>query len=110
MLCLLTQPQEELQLNLKTSNTQNCQKIQLHGSLTTKDLKKPHSSRWVEGKETWSQAERLGDMVWHREEVAVANEQSYIYVWWLKTGRNTLGTSNPSPRPDHTGQGSSTGK
>ena len=52
MLCLLTQPQEELQLNLKTSNTQNCQKIELCGSPTTKDLKKQHSSRPVGGVET----------------------------------------------------------
>ena len=44
---LLEQPPKELQLNLKTSNTQNCQKIKLYGSLTAKDLKKPHSSRWV---------------------------------------------------------------
>ena len=46
MLCLLVQPQRELQLNLKTNNTQNCQKIELYGSLTTKDLKQPHSSRF----------------------------------------------------------------
>ena len=71
MLHLLAQLQKELQLNLKTNNTQNCQKIELHGSLTTKDLKKPHSSRQVEraettemghrGKETWCGVERW----WH---------------------------------------------
>ena len=33
---------KELQLYLKTNNTQNCQKIELYGSLTTKDLEKPH--------------------------------------------------------------------
>ena len=38
----------ELQLNLKTNNTQNCQKIELYGSPTTKYLKKPHSSRRAE--------------------------------------------------------------
>ena len=32
--------------NLKTINNQNCQKIKLHGTLTTKELKE-HSSRWV---------------------------------------------------------------
>ena len=37
---------KELQLNL---NAQNCQKIKVYGSLTTKDLKKPHLSRWVGG-------------------------------------------------------------
>ena len=47
MLCLLTQPQKELQLDLKANNTQNCQEIGLYGSLTTKDLKTPHSTRWV---------------------------------------------------------------
>ena len=42
---LLAQPQRELQLNLKTNNIPNCQKIELYGSLTTKDLRKPYSSR-----------------------------------------------------------------
>ena len=52
MLHFLTQPQEELQLNLKTSNTPKCQKIELYGSPTTKDLKKPQSPRRVGGVET----------------------------------------------------------
>ena len=46
---LLTQPQEDLQVDLKTNNTKNHQKIELYGSLTTKDLKKPPSSRQVGG-------------------------------------------------------------
>ena len=33
--------------NLKTKNNQNCQKIKLYGSPTTKQLKKKHSSRPV---------------------------------------------------------------
>ena len=37
--------------NLKTINTQNCQKIKLYFGLTTKDLKKPYSPRWVGGAE-----------------------------------------------------------
>ena len=37
--------------NLKTKNTQNYQKIELYGSLTTKELKKRHSSRPVGGVE-----------------------------------------------------------
>ena len=41
--------------NLKTENNQNCQKIELHGSLTTKELKKKHSSKLVEGVEMGSQ-------------------------------------------------------
>ena len=40
--------------NLKTKNNQNCQKIELHGSLTTKEIKKKHSSRLVRGAETGS--------------------------------------------------------
>ena len=43
---------------LKTKNTQNYQKIKLYGSLTTKDSKKPHSSRWVGGVETQCGTER----------------------------------------------------
>ena len=44
--------------NLKTINKQKCQKIKLHGTLTTKELKK-HSSRPVGGVETGSWAERM---------------------------------------------------
>ena len=42
--------------NLKTENTQNCQKIELYGNPTTKELKK-HSSRWVGG--GWRKAARV---------------------------------------------------
>ena len=35
--------------NLKTKNNQNCQKIKVYGSLTTKEIKKKHSSRPVRG-------------------------------------------------------------
>ena len=44
--------------NLKTKNNQNCQKIELYGSLTTKELKKKHSFRPVGGVEMGSWAER----------------------------------------------------
>ena len=44
--------------HLKTKNNQNCQKIELYGSPTTKELKKNHSSRSVGGAEMCSQAER----------------------------------------------------
>ena len=54
--------------NLKTKNTQNCQKIELYGSLTTKDLKKPHSSRWVRGAKWQSWGGE--DVMWNREAVA----------------------------------------
>ena len=46
--------------NLKTKNNQNCQKIDLHGSLTTRELKKKHSSRLVGGKERGNQSRRGG--------------------------------------------------
>ena len=41
--------------NLKTKNNQKCQKIKLHGSLTTKELKKKYSIKLVGGAETGSQ-------------------------------------------------------
>ena len=42
---------------------QNCQKIELYGSLTTKELEKKHSSRLVEGAETGSWVERTHSKV-----------------------------------------------
>ena len=47
-------------MNLKTKTNQNCQKIELYESLTTKELKKKHSSRLVGGVEMGS---------WDREDV-----------------------------------------
>ena len=41
--------------NLKTKNNQNCQRFKLYRSLTTKELKKNHSSRLVGGTEICSQ-------------------------------------------------------
>ena len=38
-----------------TKNNENCQKIELYGSLTNKELKKKHSSRLVGGAEMGSQ-------------------------------------------------------
>ena len=38
----------------KTKNNQNCQKIKLYGSLTTKEFKKKHSSSLVGRAETGS--------------------------------------------------------
>ena len=40
--------------NLKTKINQNCEKIKLYGSVTTKELKKKHSSRPVGGAEAGS--------------------------------------------------------
>ena len=41
--------------NLKTKNNQNCQKVKLPGNVTTKELKKKHSSRPIGGAEMGSQ-------------------------------------------------------
>ena len=65
MLCLLIQLQINLQLDLKTNITHNHQKIKPYGSLTTKDLKKPHSSRWVRGVEMQIRSGEAGGTVWH---------------------------------------------
>ena len=51
---LLAQPQQKLQLDYKTNITQKHHKIELKGSPTTKELKKPHSSRWVGVLEMWT--------------------------------------------------------
>ena len=51
-------------INLKRKNTQNCQKFKLYGSPTTKDLKKPCSSRWVGEVKTGSQGRVVA--VWHQ--------------------------------------------
>ena len=47
--------------NLKTKNNQNCQKIELYGSPTIKELKKKHSSRPVGGVEMGNWVERTCD-------------------------------------------------
>ena len=52
---LLPRTTKKRTTNLKMKNNQNCQKIELYGSLTTKELKKKHSSRLVGGVETGSQ-------------------------------------------------------
>ena len=67
--CILTQPQQKLQLDYKTNITQNHQNIKLYGSLTTKELKKPHSSRWVGGAKRW-------------------NVQSHTHIWYVKIERD----------------------
>ena len=44
----------------KNKNNQSSQKIEPYGSLTTKELKKKHSSKPVGGVETGSRVERTG--------------------------------------------------
>ena len=113
MPCLLTQLEKKLQLDYKTNITQECQKIELYGSLTTKDLKKPHSSTQIGGVETWRCTERHREVeiceeawrcrvAWRGAEMW--NKQSHIHVWWIKIRRN------PSPRAEHPAQGSSNKK
>ena len=62
MLCLRAQLQQILQLDYKTNNAQIHQKIELYGSPTTKDLKKPHLSRPQEGQRCRG-TERRGEAV-----------------------------------------------
>ena len=38
------------------------------------------------------------------------NRWSHIHMWWIKIGRDTLGVSDPSPRPDGTAPSSSARK
>ena len=49
---LLTQSQQKLQLNYKTTVIQNCQNTEPYGSQTIKELKKTHYFRQVGGAET----------------------------------------------------------
>ena len=49
-----------------------------------------------------------GETVWYGE--ARRNGWFHIHLWWIKIGRDSLGAMDPSPRPDHTAQDSSTGK
>ena len=66
MAYLLAQPPQKLQLNYKTTITQNHQKIELYGSLTSKELKRSHSFTGRRGKDPETQ-----------------NRQSHTHVWWI---------------------------
>ena len=63
---LLHATTRKITTNFKTNNTPNCQKIELHGSLTTKDFKKPHSFRRAGGVEmqSWGGEARRCSVVW----------------------------------------------
>ena len=108
MLRLLTQPQRELQLYLKTNNNQNCQEIRLYGSPTTKDKKKPHSSRWVREAESQRLAERYGDAMWYGK-AAVERVVTHSHVV-DKIQEGYLGSKQSQPRSHCTAQGSSARK
>ena len=92
--------------NLKTKNNQNCQKIELYGSLTTKELKKKQSSRPAGGVEmgSWGREDSWQGGGW-RTGVGGGwqSRQSHICMWinW----EEQLGS-----KTDRTTQGSSVGK
>ena len=108
-LYLLAQLQQKLQLDYKTNITQIRQKIELYGNATTKDLKKPRSSRWVGGAETWRKEARRGTEKLSGTERQQSG-QSHTHLLWIKIRRDTSGAKDPSPRPDRSVQGSSAGK
>ena len=75
---------------LQNNYHQDCHKIKLYGSPTTKELKKSHSSRWVGGAEMhrdaeWAVPPHMVDKNWEQY----------------------LRSEDPSPTPDHPAKGSS---
>ena len=56
--CVCLHNQTKDNNKFKNKNNQNCQKIKLYGSPTTKELKKKHSSRLVGGAEMGSQGRK----------------------------------------------------
>ena len=77
----------------KTNNTQNYQKIERYGSLTTKDLKKPHSSRWVGGAELQRWRGKLAERTVPHLRVVDKNQEGYL-------GSEQ---SQPQPKPQSPG-------
>ena len=80
----------------KTINNQKCQKIKLHGILTTQELKK-HSSRPVGGAETGSPAERTcskaaegaGDVGLTEHKTKDSKPLAVEYCGYFNGGRNS---------------------
>ena len=108
ILCLIAQPKEgQQQIKKKQKQKQNCQKIELYGSPTIKELEKKHSFRLVGGVEMGS---------WGGEDARQGSgrgpggpggswwtKQSHISIWIMQkeqVGRET----------DNTTQGSNKGK
>ena len=87
--------------NFKTKN-KNCQKIELYGSPTTKELNKTHSSSLVGGEETGSQAERTPG-----EAVAGRPGRSHIHE---QTNREEQMGSETDPQPRAPAQGKKASK
>ena len=67
MPCIGAQLQQKLQLDYKTNIIHSCQKIDLYGIPTTKDLKKPHSSIQVGRVEMWRGMERYREVERYRK-------------------------------------------
>ena len=59
------------------------------------------------GREAWSSGVMRRD---GSSGCARADSQSHIHMWGIKVRRDTLGASDPSPRPDCTAEGSSARK
>ena len=91
--------------NLKTKINQNFQKVELYGSLTTKELKKKHLSRPVGGAETGSG--RRGLTV--RQQLADLARQR-IVEWAVPHSRADKSEEQLGSKTDCTTQGSSEGK
>ena len=80
--------------------------------MTTKDLKKPHSSIQVGGAEIWREVEKCREAQSHGSGTERwQNMWSHIHMWWIKIRRHTSGARDLSPKPDYpAAQGSSARK
>ena len=91
----------------KNKNNQNCQKIKLPGSQTTKGLKKKHSSRSVGGAEmvSWDGEDSWQGGGWSPtvDKVAAGRLGGPTFCMWINQ-EEQLGS-----KTDHTTQGSSMG-
>ena len=70
------------------------------GSLTTQNLKKPHSSNgWVGGAETQrgGKVRRGMEMQSGSERHRDGNGWSHMNMWWIKNVRDTLGAKDTMP-------------
>ena len=106
LLCLFAQPKEGQHQIKKHNNSQNCQKIELYGSLTTRKLKKKHSPRLVGEVEmdSWAgEDSQQGSGWWTMCSSGWQSRQSHIYM------RINLEEQLGS-KTDHAIQGSSMGK
>ena len=90
--------------NFKTKNNQSCQKIELHGSPTTKELKKKCSSRLVGG---------AAGVEKTRSKTAAREPGWARHSWWSGQSHIHLQINQEEQlgsKTDHTTQGSNVGK